>query len=111
MFSPNNTPHIVAMLKWMNISMLYWNLNQIEYKRKNINLLLTKAILRIRLFEILLILNPNKFVNNKTFSFFSEFKKPNHDDQFMGGTGKKILYQSSITGWKFAKFDVTFRIY
>ena len=95
----------------MNISMLYWNLNQIEDKRKNINLLLTKAILRIRRF---LVLNPNKFVNNKTFSFFSEFKKPNHDDQFMGGTGKKILYQSSITGWmmiKFAEFDVTFRIY
>ena len=46
--------------------------------------------------------------------FFSEFKKPNHDDQFMGGTGKKILYQSSITGWKimvkFVEFDLTFRM-
>ena len=67
--------------------------------RKNINLLLTKAILRKRLFDkLLLILNPDKFANNKIFFFFSEFKKPNHDDQFMGGTGKKILYQSSITG-------------
>ena len=65
------------------------------YERKTINLLLTKAILRIRLFEI--ILNLNKFASNKIFFFFSEFKKPNHDDQFMGGTGKKILYQSSIT--------------
>ena len=56
MFSLNSTPHIVAMLKIMNISMPYWSLNQIEYKRKNINLLLTKAILRIGFFEILKLL-------------------------------------------------------
>ena len=47
-------------------------LTKLTIREKNINLLLTKAILRIRLFEV--ILNLNKFVNNKIFFFFQNLK-------------------------------------